>query len=81
MDQLWFVATLWVLVGLVATVLAVWVGGSLRDEVLKTSQALRRRQQGLRLIRGGKSKSMRTQRLQAESRGLFAVGGAAPFID
>ncbi|HLK46893.1 MAG TPA: hypothetical protein VKT49_02095 [Bryobacteraceae bacterium] len=81
MDQFWFVATLWVLVGLVAAVLAIWVGGSLRDEVLRTSQAMRKRQRGLRVIRGGKQKVQRRQRLRAESRGLFAVGGAARFID
>ena len=32
MDQLWWVGSLWALVGVAGTVIATWVGANLRDE-------------------------------------------------
>lgn len=33
MDQVWLVAALWSLVGLAATLIAIWIGGGVRDEI------------------------------------------------
>src|SRR5579883_3118774 len=51
MDQVWMIAALWSLVGLAAMVIARWVGGSLRDEIVRVRTQIERRSKTLRLIR------------------------------
>lgn len=72
MDQLWFIGALWSLVGLAAIAIATWVGGGLRDEILKVKE-FGRRSKAFRLIRGGKSNVPARPRLQVNSPGLFDV--------
>jgi hypothetical protein len=72
MDQLWFVGALWSLVGLAAIVIATWVGGGLRDEILKLKE-FGRRSKAFQLIRGGKLTVPERPRLQVNSPGLYAV--------
>ena len=57
MDLFWYVATLWILVGLAATLLAVWLGTSLRDEFLKPRGAAPKRRESFRVIRARKPKA------------------------
>ncbi len=74
MDSLWFVASLWVLVGLVAALLAIWVGRSLRDEFLKASKEIRHRRGALRLVRSRSATVARRSAARVEPARLFAVG-------
>ena len=76
MDQVWWVALLWALVGLAGVIIATWLGGSLRDEFFTV-----RRQLGppkLRLIRGGKFRIAVRPGVQVESGGVIAVRGGRP---
>lgn len=72
MDQLWFVGALWSLVGLAAIAIATWVGGGLRDEILKLKE-FGRRSNAFRLIRGGKLNAPARPRLRVNAPGLFDV--------
>ncbi len=50
MNEVWWVATLWSLMGLAAILIAMWVGGSLRDEISRVRAQIARRSKTLRAI-------------------------------
>jgi len=78
MDQVWMIAALWSLVGLAAMVIARWVGGSLRDEIVRVRTQIERRSKTLRLIKGGRWNVAGRPGLSGIRTGLFAVRVGPP---
>lgn len=78
MDEMWFVACLWILVGLAGTLLATWVGRSLGDEFLNARRRRVGQQKSFQLIRGGRTTAAEPTPLRTKGAVRRAVlGGRA----